>query len=356
MNATSEERKRTEKAFFAPPSNWASLGADHLGIETLRTKLSKELVKHVMSEMPKVQAEIRAKLDEVKKALEKLGNRKDTPEEMRDELRELCEKSQALTRSAMEGQYVDLYGPAFFHATTHSSAEALRKLRARIVLQNEKFAQEMATVGHLVEIIDETPGSPGAPPVVVNSNHPMRMSRSDFIKHHVEPLLNASPGLELRMDRNPLLVYTLFRSYSENWPVIARAHIDEIQAICSDFLNEIIDFAWPEDMRGRAWQAFIENKMEERIQEAYNEAGHLFKDRTRAAKPYDPEHTEKVMQWIADRNKKQAGGGGFLSEFAPDAFLQKMLVYYEVCSRTETCSTACSNFISSLHAKPSSQT
>lgn len=330
MNGTSADRKRIEKEFFAPPSNWAQIGQDKLGIETLRTKLSKELVKHVMHELPNVAAEIRSKLDETKRQLDKLGNRKDTPEEMRDELRELFEKSQALTRSAMEGQYIDLYGPQFFHPTAQTGAEALRKLRARVVLQNERFAEEMSTIGHLVEIIDETPGSPGAPPSAKNTHHPLQMSRSDFIRHHVEPLLNASPGLELRMDRNPLLVYTLFRSYSENWPKLAQDHITEIQNICSDFLQEIIDFAWPEDMRGRAWQAFIEEKMEERLQQAYKEAGYLFKDRTRAAKPYDPEHTQKVMEWIAERNKKQAGGAGYLSEFAPDAFLQKMLVYYEV--------------------------
>ncbi|KAF2429753.1 hypothetical protein EJ08DRAFT_650206 [Tothia fuscella] len=340
-NATSEERKRTEKEFFAPPSNWSSLGADHLGIETLRTKLSKELVKHVMHEMPKVQQEIRSKLEETKKALEKLGNRKDTPEEMRDELRELCEKSQALTRSAMEGQYVDLYGPAFFHSTSHDTAEAIRKLRARIVLQNERFAEEMASVGHLVEIEEpaqqhdpKSPGAPPPPPVERNTNHPMRMSRSDFIRHHVEPLLNASPGLELRMDRNPLLVYTLFRSYSENWPIIASRHVEEIQAICRDFLDEIISFAWPEDMRDRAWSAFVEDKLEERIQSAYKEAGHLFKDRTRAAKPYDPEHTQRVMERIAERNRRQATAGAFTSEFAPDAFLEKMLVYYELTRKT----------------------
>jgi hypothetical protein len=332
-NNTSEERKRVEKEFFAAPSNWAPLGPDHLGIDTLRTKLSKELVKHVMVEMPKVQAEIRAKLEEVRRALEKLGNRKDTPEEMRDELRELCEKSQALTRSAMEGQYIDLYGPAFFHPSPQTSAEALRKLRARIVLQNERFAEDMAKFGHLVEIIDESPGTPGAPPPEVNSEHPQRMSRNEFIRTHVEPLLDASPGLELRMDRNPLLVYTLFRSYSEHWPTIAQRHIEEIQAICADFLQEIVDFAWPEDMRQRAWQAFVETRMEDRLQAAYKEAGFLFKDRTRAAKPYDPEHTKKVMEWIAERNQRQAGGG-FLSEFAPDAFLQKMLVYYELTRKT----------------------
>jgi GTP-binding protein EngB required for normal cell division len=111
MNSTPEERKRTEKAFFAPPSNWSQLGADSTGIEPLRLKLSKELVKHVMHEMPMVQQEIRAKLDETRRALEKLGDRKDTPEEMRDELRDLCEKSQALTRTAMEGQVISLHLP-----------------------------------------------------------------------------------------------------------------------------------------------------------------------------------------------------------------------------------------------------
>jgi GTP-binding protein EngB required for normal cell division len=351
MNSTTEDRKRTEKQFFAPPSNWSQLGPDHLGIETLRLKLSKELVKHVMHEMPMVQQEIRSKLDETRRALEKLGDRKDTPEEMRDELRELCEKSQALTRTAMEGQYADLYGPPFFHPSPPSPTEAIRKLRARIVLQNERFAEEMTTIGHLVEILDGPPGSPGAPPPdVQNTHHPMRLSRADFIRHHVEPLLNASPGLELRMDKNPLLVYTLFRNYSQNWPEIATRHIEEIQAICNDFLQEVVDFIWPEDMRPRAWVAFVEERMETRLAEAYKEAGKLFKDRTRAAKPYDPEHTTKVLDWISRRNQvRQAandsaasngstsalsGASAFLSEFAPDAFLQKMLVYYELTRKT----------------------
>jgi len=90
--------------------------------------------------------------------------------------------------------------------------------------------------------------------------------------------------------------------------------------------------------------------MEARIDEAYKEADKLFKDRTRAAKPYDPEHTTKVLDWITRRNQaRQAANdaqgqngssstlnsnSAFLSEFAPDAFLQKMLVYYELTRKT----------------------
>ncbi|KAF2398701.1 hypothetical protein EJ06DRAFT_564128 [Trichodelitschia bisporula] len=344
MHFTAEERKRQEMQFFSPPSNWASVGAENLGVETLRQKLSRELIKHVLHEMPAVQREIREQLDETRRQLERLGDRKDTPEEMRDQLRELCEKSQALTRTAMEGQYVDLYGPTFFNPPSESFAEPMRKLRARIVTQNEKFAEEMAVFGHLVEIIEEAPmpTTPGAngqqhlppPTPVVNSRHPMKLSRADFIRHHVEPLLNASPGLELMMDRNPLLVYTLFRNYSENWPTIAKRHLEEVQAICSDFLQEVIDFIWPEDMRARAWMAFVEEKMEERLKEATKEADKLFKDRTRASKPYDPEHTKRVAEWIAARNKSKPNGAAWLSEFAPDVFLQKMLVYYDLTQRT----------------------
>jgi hypothetical protein len=288
--------------------------------------------------MPAVQAEIRAKLDEVRRQLETLGERGTTPDEMRDELRDLMEKSQALTRSAMEGQYVDLYGPAFFHPTPQSPMEAVRKLRARLVIQNESFAAEMTSLGHLVELSDEPAGSPGGPGFA-DSHHPRRMTRPEFIKRHVEPLLEASPGLELRMDKNPLLVYTLFRNYSQNWPEIATRHLEEVQAICNDFLQEIVDFAWPIDMRPRAWNHFIEDKMEERLVDAHKEAGKLYKDRTRAAKPYDPEHTAKVMDWLA--KKQQANPSStLLSEFAPDVFLQKMLVFYEL-----TCKTFVSNVI-----------
>lgn len=328
MDATGEERKKTEKKFFAS-TNWSQLGPEKLGIETLRTKLSKELIKHIINEMPAVQAEIRSKLDDVKRQLDQLGERGNTPEEMRDELRDLLEKSQALTRSAMEGQYVDLYGPAFFHPTPQSPMEAVRKLRARLVIQNESFAAEMASHGHLVELSDEPAGSPGGPGFQ-DTHHSRRMTRGDFIRRHVEPLLDASPGLELRMDKNPLLVYTLFRNYSQNWPDIASRHLNEVQGICNDFLQEVVDFAWPIDMRPRAWNAFVEDKMEGRMKEAETEASKLFKDRTRAAKPYDPDHTSKVLDWLAKRNQN-TNGTNMLSEFAPDVFLQKMLVYYEVC-------------------------
>jgi GTPase SAR1 family protein len=327
MNSSSEERKRTEKQFFKSTA-WNQLGPEKLGIETLRTRLSKELIKHIIQEMPQVQAEIRAKLDEVKHQLEQLGERGSTPDEMRDELRDLMEKSQALTRSAMEGQYVDLYGKAFFHPTPQNPNEAIRKLRARLVLQNESFAAEMTSLGHMVELSDEPAGSPGGPGFQ-DLHHPRRMTRAEYIKRHVEPLLEASPGLELRMDKNPLLVYTLFRNYSQNWPEIATRHLEEVQAICGDFLQEIIDFAWPVDMRPRAWNHLVEEKMEERLSEAHREAAKLFKDRTRAAKPYDPEHTAKVMDWLA--KKQQANPSSrLLSEFDADVFLQKMLVYYEV--------------------------
>jgi len=216
--------------------------------------------------------------------------------------------------------------------------EAVRKLRARLVIQNESFAAEMASQGHLVELSDEAAGSPGGPGFQ-DTHHPRRMTRADFIRRHVEPLLDASPGLELRMDKNPLLVYTLFRNYSQNWPDIASRHLEEVQAICNDFLQEVVDFAWPIDMRPRAWNAFVEEKMEGRMKEASTEASKLFKDRTRAAKPYDPEHTSKVLEWLAKRNQNTSGSN-LLSEFAPDVFLQKMLVYYEL-----TCKTFVSNVI-----------
>ncbi|KAE9993248.1 hypothetical protein EG327_005855 [Venturia inaequalis] len=352
MDATPEQRKKTEKAFFAPPSNWSKLGPDSYGIEPLRIKLSKELVKHVLAEMPNVQREIRAKLDEVRSQLEKMGDRKDEPTEMRDELRKLMDMSGALTRTALDGQYADLYGPPFFHPTPPSPTEAIRKLRARLVIQHESFAAEMNALGHLVDITEDSSPSGPAPGY---SPHPRRMTRQEFIRQHVEPLLNASPGLELRMDKNPLLVYTLFRNYSQGWDGIATNHINEVQNICNDFLQEVVDFVFPPDMRDRAWAAFVEERMEQRLDGAYAEAQKLFKDRTRAAKPYDLVHEQKVLDWVSKRNQQRqqaaseavANGSSsalnpnaFLSDFAPDNFLQKMLVYYEL-----TRSTFISNLI-----------
>jgi GTP-binding protein EngB required for normal cell division len=324
---STQERNEREMAFLLGHPSWSKLGQENLGISSLKAKLSAQLVKHISKEMPMVHAEILTKLEECKMRLSKLGKRRDTVEDMRDELLTMLEESQKLAKTAIDGQYIDPHGSIFFDLKS-------RKLRARIVLANEAFSKSMLEWGHTVELVDDRDRTQRRHGQSDQSLSQQIMTRSKYIEKVVGPLLEESPGLELSMDRNPLPVFTMFRSYSENWPSITSTYIREVYGICVEFLNEVINFVWPDDMKGRVWTQFVAGDIEGRLTRAEAETAKLFKDRTRIAKTYDPDHEKRVNEWLTSR-QFAANPDGSPRPAMPlvtnaELFLQKMLVFYDV--------------------------
>lgn len=335
-NCSSKERDLNEKQFFQT-SNWNTLDKSNLGIDTLKTKMSKLLLHRFAEVIPHVVSQIEQRLDVCKKNLADLGEGYGDVLQMRTKMQEWCKMSTDYVYNAAEGHYREHYKTAFFDSS--ASDAHIRKLRARINAENLRFEEELRTMGHTVEIADVHQSSANRRRSRTEAfKVPTRMSRAEFIDKKVQPVINESAGQELLGDSNPLIVYKLFQKQSENWDTLALRHMVIIHGICEAFLREVLDFIWPGTVQERVWTALVEDRLELRQQGANVEVEKLCKDRCRYAKSYDVEYTNLMKTW--ERKFGQAGSnpetGTTHQLTTAEAYLARLLAYYEVCQRLST--------------------
>ncbi len=332
-NCSSMERDLKEKQFFET-SNWSTVDKGNLGIDALKTKMSKLLLQRFAEVIPHVVSQIEQRLDTCRKNLADLGEGYGDVMQMRAKMQEWCKRSTDYVYNAAEGYYRDHYKTSFFDSS--SSDARIRKLRARINAENLRFEEELRTMGHSVEISDVHPPSANRRRSRTEGfKVPSRMSRSEFIEKQVEPVIRESAGQELLGDSNPLLVYKLFQKQSENWDTLALRHMVIIHGICEEFLREVLDFIWPGTIQERIWTALVEDRLETRQQGANMEVERLCKDRCRYAKSYDQEYTNIMRNW--ERKFAEAGSNpetGVIHQLTPaETYLARLLAYYEVSSK-----------------------
>jgi GTPase SAR1 family protein len=329
-NCSAMERDLNEKRFFET-SNWNTLDKSHLGIDTLKTKMSRLLLQRFAEVIPHVVSQIEQRLDICKKNLADLGEGYGDVLQMRAKMQEWCKRSTDYVYNAAEGYYRDHYKTSFFDS--NASDARIRKLRARINAENLRFEEELRTMGHTVEIADVHAPSNRRRSRTEGFKAPRRMTRAEFIDKMVEPVIRESAGQELLGDSNPLLVYKLFQKQSENWDTLALRHMVIIHGICEEFLREVLDFIWPGTIQERIWTALVEDRLETRQQGANMEVEKLCKDRCRYAKSYDQEYTNLMRNW--ERKFAEAGSNpetGVTHQLTPaETYLARLLAYYEVC-------------------------
>jgi hypothetical protein len=148
------------------------------------------------------------------------------------------------------------------------------------------------------------------------------VSKQDFARKEVEPLLHQNTGTELPLDHNPRLVYTLFQGYSEIWYQLAQKHMDDVGVTCNEFLSEVIDL-WPPRMREPLRTNVLDPCMRDMLGNAQKELELLQQDLHFEVRSYDPEYISHMKKWKAeapdDRPHTQA-----------EEVLEKMLIFYEV--------------------------
>jgi len=330
---TSDERDLAEQRFFAGSRWGTTLAPSQLGVETLRKKLSTQLIRHIASEVFKVQADIEALIARCRDRLQMIGPGWDTIEQMREEFYALCKRSAGLTRMAVQGQGINPLGEDFFPLFNEGSTRYSRNLRSRVVISNEQFSDGLEKWGAAC-LIQGSSGANNAtvdPSSVQGAFAPPLVSRADFIAKEVRPLIKDNPGQEVSVDINPLLVYRLFQQYSRKWPQLADEHIGSVQSLCEDFLREVMEYAWPRSIQSQVWSAFVLQALESRIQKAQSELEKLKKDRFRYVRTYHSafdrryyEQREPIMVQ-ADRPQPERNPTDKYEDT-----LNKMLLHYEV--------------------------
>ncbi|KAK8048245.1 interferon-induced GTP-binding protein Mx [Apiospora phragmitis] len=185
------QRDIQEAEFFSRGS-WTELPDSVLGIDQLRSRLSKVLLNHITEELPSLIAR----------------PAQTTLHEQQAYLMGISEAYQRLVQSAVDGNWNDL-----FFDDAESSTGYTRRIRAVVQNLNEQFAKDLSTKGHRRHLTQsEETGSKGT----------------------------AVPGRELPGLFHPLLVADLFRDQAGPWEELARRHIHATWMACQSFLQHAV--------------------------------------------------------------------------------------------------------------------
>jgi GTP-binding protein EngB required for normal cell division len=220
------DRDAKEEDFFSK-GIWADLPSQIKGIDTLRERLSKLLLRQIAAELPNLIDEIEDKSHACQRRLDKLGKPRVTLAEQRIYLVNISQHFQSLVKSAVDGTYNDpFFGDAQF------DSDYQKRIRAVIQNLNIEFAARINERGHLRRITDSqnTKNSSGNGELI---------TRDDYLKH-VEHLMRRTRGRELPGTFNPMIVADLFWEQSLPWEDLADEHIDKSWKAARTFLKSAV--------------------------------------------------------------------------------------------------------------------
>jgi len=253
--STLAERDARETEFFAAGS-WTGLPPASLGIQKLRVRLSRVLLRHIASELPSLMEEIENRHDACQAQLEALGKPRATLDEQRLYLFEVCEAFQKLVKSSVDGTY----NHAFFEDAKTSKGYQQR-IRAVVQNLNQNFSGELELRGHYRQFSSD-PAKKGDETVI-------KITRDAFLDH-IQHLMQRTRGRELPGTFNPMIVADLFLEQARPWEKIVQKHIQKIWEATSAFLDLIVRYI-ADDSAYRALQSEIFIPEMKRILKELNE-------------------------------------------------------------------------------------
>jgi len=218
-------QRDAEEAEFFSQGGWTELPQASLGVEKLRGRLSRVLLRQIAAELPGLISEIDAKFTACQDQLVKLGKPRASLEEQRLYMFDLSQSFQTLVKAAVDGTYNDTF---FTDAKTPTGYQQ----RARAVVHNLNggFSSELLRRGHYRTIVAEGE-TVGVSHVGLRS-----MPEADFLDH-IEDLMRRTRGRELPGTFNPMIVADLFLEQSSPWEGIAEKHVKKVWYALNNFLQ-----------------------------------------------------------------------------------------------------------------------
>ncbi len=140
--ASSLATRNDEKAKFFRSGVWRALPLSSLGIDKLRSRLSKVLLTQIAAELPSLMDEMDQRFKSCQDQVEALGDPRASMAEQRRYLFRLSESFQALVKASVCGNY---YGDSAFLSDAKTDKGYQRRIRAVVQNLNEDFASTMTT-------------------------------------------------------------------------------------------------------------------------------------------------------------------------------------------------------------------
>ncbi|XRM46529.1 hypothetical protein ABZX51_009561 [Aspergillus tubingensis] len=225
---TLAERDRKEHEFFSKGA-WADMSPSCVGINSLRNRLSKVLLRQIAAELPSLIDEIKNKQDNCNQQLIKLGQPRTTLDEQKTYLLRISQSFQTLVKAAVDGTYNE---PFFERA--QSSTGQQKRIRSLLQNLNEGFAVRLNEQGHYRNIVAHESKNE-------DRKGQLSITRSEFI-NHIQELMRQTRGRELPGTFNPMIIGELFKEQCGPWKDITHRHILETWEIVEDFLSLLTSY------------------------------------------------------------------------------------------------------------------
>ncbi|CAK40140.1 uncharacterized protein An09g02020 [Aspergillus niger] len=222
------DRGRKEREFFSQGA-WAEMPSAWVGINSLRNRLSKVLLRQIAAELPSLIDEIKAKEYDCSQQLTKLGQPRTTLDEQKTYLLKISQSFQTLVKAAIDGTYNEP-----FFERTHSSTGQQKRLRSVIQNLNEEFAEQLNRQGNYRKIVEKKPQDN-------DLEEQLSITRSEFI-NHIQQHMKRTRGRELPGTFNPMIIGELFQEQCSPWKDLTYQHILGTWEAVGEFLSLLTDY------------------------------------------------------------------------------------------------------------------
>jgi hypothetical protein len=318
-NTSIEERNAVEEAFFRREP-WVHLGADNLGIVTLRTRLSKILLDAASKEFPELATKIGLQLRDNRAELKRHGGDNMTDRKRQDIFSYAAEDLKRRTNDYVDGKYK--------YDTSSLDASHPIHLRSRIVEQSELFRDRIIFEGHeyasqlepsginpdsdLVSIAKKLPDSEMAKLEPISKTRDVEIQEA---KKH----LDEKRGMELPGTFSPQHINDFFWKQSKPWNSIAQEHVVKVLKHCELYFQKATLMAFGpdslrsekpmfsnhEDVAGRVYNRICKG-LERMKLEAEGELNKIEIDRTQFQLNFNPRYLAEYRQQRNARNAARA--------------------------------------------------
>jgi hypothetical protein len=310
MNLTFEQRNADETLFFSK-GRYADLPRECVGIDSLRERLSKVLLNHLIKELPSLKEEMINKLQGTLAEIEKLGDRRNTANEQRMVLMKISMRVNNTLKSAIQGYYeTSFFGPINMDAAVDAS-ENIRRFRAVIQHLNINFANDMRLRGHKYafgagpgdEEQDTEEDVEAQEELDRLEEHsrldllpkPTELTRQEAVEW-VKKILERSRGYELPGTFQPMLISQLFWEQSQPWKHIASQHIETVASVCKQFVSMVLQDIAPSEFRSRIAAFNVDSALTQALHSAKEELAKVLKDKDRHPTTYSHYFTTTIQK------------------------------------------------------------
>ncbi|PYI13434.1 dynamin [Aspergillus violaceofuscus CBS 115571] len=271
----SSKNRDIEEQIFSHSPPWNRLSKDNFGIEALRARLQALLASNVRREFPSVRSEVSKRLKACKKALESMGDERESTEQQSKYLLEIVSKFKQITENALQTNYGSQ--DAF-------DDEPDLRLATVVANRNALFSDEISTRGHTFAFMshnhDEDSDAPGSGKAVsptssvrAQTGHldddddddkdernsiPSRKVKScsdvEDILHDcisiqdsqtkgilawIENIYRQSRGFEIGTFNSSILS-SVFKKQSAKWPSLAEGYVCDIISMVHNFIKKAL--------------------------------------------------------------------------------------------------------------------